>query len=106
MPLILWSARARDFPKNTSRAGGTWVFRAAARGRGKKLPRIGSGRMLQMCNKFAFDFLVGAGLGGLRRGLPAAFRAATGARFSLSPILRDFGEDESVKKDSVETMGR
>ena len=56
--------------------------------------------MQQLCNRFALDFLAGAGFGGLRRGVPAAFRAAIGASFSLPPFLRDFGEDEFVRKDA------
>ena len=39
---------------------------------------------------------------GLRHGVQAAFRAgaARGTTFSLPPLLRDFGEDEFVRKDA------
>ena len=43
--------------KESGGGGGVWrVFRAGGRVRGRKLPRTGGGRMLQMCNKFALGF--------------------------------------------------
>ena len=35
-----------------------------------------------------------------RHGVPATFRAAIGARYSLPPLLGDFGADELVRKNA------